>query len=59
MGEVVSGISCVVKKIGGDVVVNGRARTSRDVERLKRIMNEMLEEVYEGKRHRPAGSRRS
>jgi len=39
------GISCVVRSVGEDLVVEGRARTKRDADRLKRIIDEMLNEA--------------
>ncbi len=59
--EVVFGLEFVVKRVGGDLVVYGRARTRGDLERLRRITDEAFSEIleHEGKRHRPAGSRRS
>ncbi|MCS6783777.1 MAG: hypothetical protein RMI43_07050 [Candidatus Caldarchaeum sp.] len=43
--ETVMGVSCVIKNVGEDLVVEGRARTKKDADRLKRIMNEMLNEA--------------
>ncbi|MCS7133579.1 MAG: hypothetical protein NZ921_02105 [Candidatus Caldarchaeum sp.] len=43
--ETVMGVSCVLKNVGEDLVVEGRARTKKDADRLKRIMNEMLNEA--------------
>ncbi|MEM2992010.1 MAG: hypothetical protein QW467_01890 [Candidatus Caldarchaeum sp.] len=43
--ETVMGISCVVRSVGEDLVVEGRARTKRDADRLKRIIDEMLNEA--------------
>jgi hypothetical protein len=43
--ETVMGVSCAVRYVGEDLVVEGRARTRRDADRLKRIMIEMLDEA--------------
>ncbi|MCS7136894.1 MAG: hypothetical protein NZ941_00815 [Candidatus Caldarchaeum sp.] len=43
--ETVMGVSCVLKNVGEDLVVEGRARTKKDADRLKRVMNEMLNEA--------------
>ncbi|MEM1946500.1 MAG: hypothetical protein QXH12_04555 [Candidatus Caldarchaeum sp.] len=46
--ETVMGVSCVVRNVGEDLVVEGRARTRKDADRLKRIMAEMLNEALGG-----------
>ncbi|MDW7977794.1 MAG: hypothetical protein RMH74_03205 [Candidatus Caldarchaeum sp.] len=43
--ETVMGLSCVVRRVGEDLVVEGRARTKRDADRLKRMLSEMLNEA--------------
>lgn len=43
--ETVLGVSCVIRSVGEDLVVEGRARTRKDAERLKRVMTEMLDEA--------------
>lgn len=43
--ETVMGVSCAVRNVGEDLVVEGRARTRRDADRLKRIILEMLDEA--------------
>ncbi len=50
--RIISAIHLVVKLVGEDVEVYGRARSKRDLDRLKRISQEVLEEIlgeYEGK----------
>ena len=59
--EIVSGIQLTVKLVGEDVEVYGRARSRRDLDRLKRISQEVLEEIlgeHEGKSASPASPRR-
>ena len=59
--EIVSGIHLTVKLVGEDVEVYGRARSRRDLDRLKRISQEVLEEIlgeHEGKSASPASPRR-
>ena len=59
--EIVSGIHLTVKLVGEDVEVYGRARSRRDLDRLKRISQEVLEEIlgeHEGESASPASSRR-
>jgi len=60
-GELLYGLQLVVKKVGDDLVVQGRARTKSDIDRLKRITLEVFEEILEkrneAKRSRPARSR--
>ncbi|GBC68395.1 hypothetical protein HRbin01_00076 [archaeon HR01] len=48
MGETVLAMSCTVKALGDDLLVEGRARTRRDGERLKRVLVEMLDETLGG-----------
>ncbi|MEM1943770.1 MAG: hypothetical protein QXY50_00795 [Candidatus Caldarchaeum sp.] len=43
--ETLMGVSCVVRSTGDDLVVEGRARTRRDADRLKRMVSEMLNEA--------------
>ncbi|MEM2096070.1 MAG: hypothetical protein QXX19_02855 [Candidatus Caldarchaeum sp.] len=43
--ETLMGVSCVVRSMGDDLVVEGRARTRRDADRLKRMVSEMLNEA--------------
>ena len=61
-GELLYGLQLVVKKVGDDLVVQGRARTQSDIDRLKRITLEVFEEILEKgnetKRSRPTHSRR-
>ena len=61
-GELLYGLQLVVKKVGDDLVVQGRARTKSDIDRLKRITLEVFEEILEKrnetKRSRPTHSRR-
>ena len=59
--EIVSGIHLTVKLGGEDVEVYGRARSRRDLDRLKRISQEVLEEIlgeHEGESASPASPRR-
>ena len=59
--EIVSGIHLTVKLVGEDVEVYGRARSRRDLDRLKRISQEVLEEIlgeHEGESAGPASPRR-
>ena len=54
-------IHLVVKLVGEDVEIHGKARSKSDLERLKRISQEVLEEMlggYEGKSVSPAYPRR-
>ncbi|MEM2257829.1 MAG: hypothetical protein QXU87_03940 [Candidatus Caldarchaeum sp.] len=53
--EVVSGVEFVVKRVGDDLVVQGRARGPSDVERLRRIADEVFKEIYERNEAEPAG----
>lgn len=51
--EVLFGVNFVIRKIGEDIVIEGRARTLNDIIRLKRLAEEVLNEMireYEGKR---------
>lgn len=61
-GELLYGLQLVVKKVGDDLVVQGRARTKSDIDRLKRITLEVFEEILEKgnetKRSRPTHPRR-
>jgi len=43
--ETLMGVSCVVRRAGDDLFVEGRARTRRDADRLKRMVSEMLSEA--------------
>ena len=59
--NVICGVSIIFKSEGEDVVVNGRARTESDLDRLKRIMDEMVEELlgeHEAERPSPTHTRR-
>ena len=59
--SIISTIHLVVKLVGEDVEVYGRARSKRDLDRLKRISQEVLEEIlgeHEGKSASPASPRR-
>ncbi|MCX8192401.1 MAG: hypothetical protein N3G77_01155 [Nitrososphaeria archaeon] len=54
--DVLFGVNFVVKKIGEDILVEGRARTLSDIMRLKRLAEEIFNELireYEGKRASP------
>ena len=61
-GELLYGLQLVVKKVGDDLVVQGRARTQSDIDRLKRITSEVFEEILEkedeAKRPRSTNPRR-
>ncbi len=46
--EILLGVSCAVRRVGEDLLVEGRARTRGDCERLKRIIQEMLDEALGG-----------
>ena len=59
--NIICGVSLLFKSDGEDVVINGRARTESDLNRLKRIMNEMVEELlgeHEAERPSPTHPRR-
>ena len=59
--KIISGINLVVKLVGEDVEIHGKARSRSDLNRLKRISQEVLEEIlgeYEGKSAGPASPRR-
>lgn len=59
--EIMYGVNFVVKRIEGDIVIEGRARTASDITRLKRLAEEIFNEVlreYEGKRSSPAHLKR-
>jgi len=54
-------VSVIFKQEGDDIVVSCRARTPGDLDRLKRIADEMIGELlgeYETKRPGPASVRR-
>ncbi|MEM3395509.1 MAG: hypothetical protein QXT12_05805 [Nitrososphaerota archaeon] len=53
--EVVSGVEFVVRRVGEDLVVQGRARSLSDVDRLRRIADEVFKEIFEGHEGQPAG----
>lgn len=58
--EILFGVNLVVKKIEGDIIVEGRARTLNDLIRLKRLAEEILNQVireYEDKRTSSASPR--
>gem|GEM_PF-1145384 len=58
--ELLFGVNLTVKKIGEDIVIEGRARTLNDIIRLKRLSEEILNEMikeYEGKRSSSTTSR--
>lgn len=58
--EVLYGVSFAAKKIGEDLVIEGRARTLNDVIRLKRLVEEILSEMirrHEDKRTSSTTSR--
>ena len=46
--EPVLGVSCNVRSLDGELVVEGRARTKEIADRLKRILDEMLDEILGG-----------
>ena len=46
--KVISTIHLVVKLVGEDVEIHGKARSKSDLERLKRISQEVLEEILGG-----------
>ena len=59
--NVICGVSVVFKQEGEDVIVSGKARTENDLDRLKRIMDEMVEELlgeHEAERPSPTHPRR-
>ena len=45
--EVLYGLQFMVKKVGDDLVIQGKARTKSDIDRLKRITSEVFEEILE------------
>ena len=60
-GEVISSLEFVVKRIGEDLVISGRARSLSDVDRLRRIADEVFKEIleeHEGQSASPAYPRR-
>jgi len=59
--NIICGVSVIFKQEGEDVAITGRARTEKDLDRLKRIMDEMVEELlgeHEAERSSPAHPRR-
>ncbi|MEM2548403.1 MAG: hypothetical protein QW810_06080 [Nitrososphaerota archaeon] len=46
--EVLYGVSLAVKKVGEDIVIEGKARTLNDIIRLKRLAEEILSEMIRG-----------
>jgi len=59
--NIISGVSILFRQDGEDVVVSARARTASDLDRLKRMMEEMVEELlgeHEAERPSPTHPRR-
>ena len=59
--NIISGVSILFRQDGEDVVVSARARTASDLDRLKRMMDEMVEELlgeHEAERPSPTHPRR-
>jgi len=58
--EVLFGVNLIIKRIGEDIVVEGRARTLNDLIRLKRLAEEILNQMireHEDKRTGSASTR--
>jgi len=52
--KIVSGLEFIVKRVGEDLVISGRARSLSDVDRLRRIADEIFKEILEEHEGQPA-----
>ena len=45
--SIVLGVQVIFKQEGEDLVITARVRTPKDLERLKKIIDEMIDELHE------------
>lgn len=57
--DIILGVQLFFKREGDDLAVSGKVRTEKDLERLKKIFDEMVEELlsHEGQRDSTASTR--